>query len=273
MKRYLLILLLLFSVTGCALIWGPTATVKKFMSAVQKGDAETMTQLFSSKAIQSMGLDKIKSNNQRFAELCQKSAATSPYRMDDIQETKNGETARVSFLYRNKAQTDSIKLVFDLSKEGSTWKIDDIGGAEKEMNTNLETPSPAAPVETIPPPPPLPGNTGVKNENAASATKHAPISGGVLNGKAISLPQPPYPPVAKAAHASGTVTVQVTIDEKGNVISATAVSGHPLLRAAATAAARQARFAPTKLSGEPVKVNGVITYNFVAQQSSARTQR
>jgi periplasmic protein TonB len=93
----------------------------------------------------------------------------------------------------------------------------------------------------------------------------APISGGVLNGKAISLPRPAYPPIARQAHASGTVVVQVTIDENGNVISAHAVSGHPLLQAVAVAAAKGARFSPTKLSGQPVKVTGVITYNFVAQ--------
>ena len=93
----------------------------------------------------------------------------------------------------------------------------------------------------------------------------APISGGVLNGKAISLPKPAYPPIAKAAHASGTVVVQVLIDENGSVVSAHAVSGHPLLQGAAVGAARQARFSPTKLSGQPVKVTGVIQYNFVAQ--------
>jgi protein TonB len=93
----------------------------------------------------------------------------------------------------------------------------------------------------------------------------APISGGVLNGKAISLPKPAYPPIARAAHASGTVVVQVLIDENGNVVSAHAVSGHPLLQAVAVSAARQARFSPTKLSGQPVKVTGVIQYNFVAQ--------
>jgi protein TonB len=93
----------------------------------------------------------------------------------------------------------------------------------------------------------------------------APISGGVLNGKAISLPKPAYPPIARAAHASGTVVVQVLIDENGNVVSAHAVSGHPLLQAVAVGAARQARFSPTKLSGQPVKVTGVIQYNFVAQ--------
>ncbi len=93
----------------------------------------------------------------------------------------------------------------------------------------------------------------------------APISGGVLNGKAISKPQPVYPPIAKAARASGTVTVQIVVDETGKVISASAVGGHPLLQQAAVGAARQARFSPTLLSGQPVKVSGVITYNFVLQ--------
>jgi protein TonB len=93
----------------------------------------------------------------------------------------------------------------------------------------------------------------------------APISGGVLNGKAISLPKPAYPAIARAAHASGTVVVQVLIDENGNVVSAKPLSGHPLLQAVAVGAARQAKFSPTKLSGQPVKVTGVIQYNFVAQ--------
>lgn len=88
------------------------------------------------------------------------------------------------------------------------------------------------------------------------------ISGGILNGKATSLPRPPYPPAARAVGASGSVTVQVLVDERGNVVSASAVSGHPLLRSAAVAAARGARFQPTMLSGQPVKVSGVITYNF-----------
>jgi protein TonB len=103
-----------------------------------------------------------------------------------------------------------------------------------------------------PPPPPKP-------------TPHAPISGGVLNGKAVHLVQPPYPPIARSAHASGQVVVQVLIDENGNVVAAHATSGHPLLQAAAVNAARSSKFTPTKLSGQPVKVNGVIIYNFLAQ--------
>ncbi len=75
----------------------------------------------------------------------------------------------------------------------------------------------------------------------------------------------PYPPAAKAIRASGDVNVQVTIDEKGNVISANAVSGHALLRQAAENAARGAKFSPTLLSNQPVKVTGVIVYKFSAQ--------
>jgi len=91
------------------------------------------------------------------------------------------------------------------------------------------------------------------------------ISGGVLNGKALELPKPAYPAIARAAHASGTVVVQVLIDEDGYVIAARAISGHPLLQAASVAAALEARFSPTTVAGKLVKVSGMIQYNFIAQ--------
>ena len=95
--------------------------------------------------------------------------------------------------------------------------------------------------------------------------KRGPISGGVLNGKAISLPQPDYPAAAKAAGATGTVVVRIIIDEQGNVISAQAVSGPALLHQPSINAALQARFAPTLLVGEPVQVTGIITYTFARE--------
>ncbi|MEO8073040.1 MAG: TonB family protein [Acidobacteriota bacterium] len=98
------------------------------------------------------------------------------------------------------------------------------------------------------------------------------ISGGVLNGKAQNLPAPEFPAAAKAVNASGTVNVQVTIDEDGNVTSANAISGHPLLRSAAVDAARQAKFTPTQLSGQAVKVTGVIIYNFTPATSADPAQ-
>jgi protein TonB len=126
-----------------------------------------------------------------------------------------------------------------------------------ETGTGPAVAAAPAPVIADDPPPPAPKPT--------PTPRRAPISGGVLNGKAISLPKPPYPPIARAARAAGTVTVQVTIDESGKVISARAVGGHPLLQQAAVQAAYGARFSPTQLSGQAVKVTGVITYNFVAQ--------
>ena len=91
------------------------------------------------------------------------------------------------------------------------------------------------------------------------------ISGGMLNGKAVSKPAPAYPPAAKAARVQGTVTVFVVVDESGNVSKAEAQSGPWMLRDAAVEAAREARFSPTLLSGQPAKVSGVITYNFSLQ--------
>ena len=85
----------------------------------------------------------------------------------------------------------------------------------------------------------------------------------VLNSRALELPKPVYPRMAVQIHLQGTVTVQVLIDETGKVISAKALSGHPLLVPDAQKAALQARFSPTKISDQPVKVSGVITYNFV----------
>lgn len=83
-----------------------------------------------------------------------------------------------------------------------------------------------------------------------------------LGGQELYAPEPEYPPNAKAAGAEGTVRVRVTVDEEGNVVAAEAVSGHPLLQSAAVDAARAAKFKPTFLDGQPVKVKGVISYEF-----------
>ncbi|HLL77749.1 MAG TPA: energy transducer TonB [Pyrinomonadaceae bacterium] len=89
-----------------------------------------------------------------------------------------------------------------------------------------------------------------------------PVSGGVLNGRALSLPPPAYPEAARRMQTTGTVTVEVVIDVNGRVISAKATGGPVMLREAAERAAMQARFTPALLSGQPVKMSGVINYNF-----------
>ncbi len=116
--------------------------------------------------------------------------------------------------------------------------------------------SAARPEEKAAPPPPPPPPP------KADPPVPKRISSGVINGKATSLPVPAYPPAARAVRASGAVNVSVVISKGGDVMSASASSGHPLLRAAAVSAARRAKFAPTLLSGQPVEVSGVIVYNF-----------
>jgi hypothetical protein len=102
---------------------------------------------------------------------------------------------------------------------------------------------------------------GAKSESGTAGTA------GILNHKAadsaISTPRPVYPAAAKAVRAGGPVQIQALIAEDGTMHSAQAISGHPLLRRTAELAACSARFAPTLLSGKPVKVSGIITYNFV----------
>lgn len=89
------------------------------------------------------------------------------------------------------------------------------------------------------------------------------IDFGVINGKAISKPQPAYPLAAKQARAQGPVVVKILVDEQGRVVKAESICGHQLLTAAAEDAAREARFTPTLFQGQPVKVSGYITYNFL----------
>ncbi|HEY6230883.1 MAG TPA: TonB family protein, partial [Pyrinomonadaceae bacterium] len=219
---------------------------------------------------------------QGFADLQKKAkAAGEDMRVEKLRETIQGDRARVFFLYRDSKGKDSLGMGFALIKEDGQWKLYralDISEEAQPFDSSFAETKPVnaepktSPTETISPPPPaLPSVSALNrqpashsNSSAPTTNSPAPISGGVLNGKAISLPQPAYPPIAKAAKAAGTVAVNVTFDENGRVISASAFAGHPLLRAAAEAAARNARFNPTIVGGKHVKVNGTLTYQFSA---------
>ena len=107
--------------------------------------------------------------------------------------------------------------------------------------------------------PTAPNNQNPTPTARDNAQGRAPIQGGVLNGKAIYLPLPDVPP----GDATGTVMVQVLVDEQGSVVAARAVSGPAALQPSAVNAARLARFTTTMLMGEPVKVSGTLVYNFV----------
>ncbi|MEW6127483.1 MAG: M56 family metallopeptidase [Acidobacteriota bacterium] len=128
-------------------------------------------------------------------------------------------------------------------------------------------PPPPPPAPLAKPAPPAPPTTEAPPEPTLPPLPPAPPdgvrkSGGVLQGAVIHRVNPVYPETAKSAKITGTVSVEVTIDEQGEVISARATSGHPMLRDAAVDAARQWRFNPATLRGEPVKVSGTLTFNF-----------
>jgi TonB family protein len=94
----------------------------------------------------------------------------------------------------------------------------------------------------------------------------APPSLAILNGKALSMPRPEYPMGVLGPRASGTIFVFVEVDEQGNVSSVKDVcQGPPDLTAATMKAVRKARFSPTIVAGQPVKVTGFVQYNFVVQ--------
>lgn len=88
------------------------------------------------------------------------------------------------------------------------------------------------------------------------------VSEGVLRGIATNRFTPSYPEIAKRAGVQGQVQVQVLISEDGRVIDATILNGHVLLRNTAREAATRWVFTPTKLSGVPVKVQGILTFDF-----------
>ena len=120
-----------------------------------------------------------------------------------------------------------------------------VGGSSSEVvasePTEMKVPPPVAKVEP---------------KKSVTQTK------GVVNGYAIELPKPAYPPTAKAIGLSGVVNVQVLIDEHGTVVSAKAIDGHVFFKSEAERAAKRARFHPTYLSEQPVRVTGVIVYKF-----------
>ncbi|MBV9211892.1 MAG: TonB family protein [Acidobacteria bacterium] len=101
-----------------------------------------------------------------------------------------------------------------------------------------------------------------ERNKAAKAGRENSTDDEILNGRALSLPRPAYPSYAKSKRVEGVVRVRVLLNERGEVIDAKSNCGPVLLREAAVRAAYGARFTPTLLSGRPVKVTGVINYNF-----------
>jgi TonB family protein len=83
-----------------------------------------------------------------------------------------------------------------------------------------------------------------------------------FNDLASKVKKADYHPAARAVRASGVVAILIIVDELGDVTSARAISGHPLLQMGAVEAAKKTKFAPTMAKGKPAKIEGVLVYKF-----------
>jgi TonB family protein len=197
-----------------------------------------------------------------------------------VHERGNGANTNANSNLSN--QNTNVNTMIDSNFNFDVGNIEN-ANSNANANANLKTPTPTPKLSPSPTvsPTETPSNANSANTNAAppfsprptpvisptppgTPSNRGPVNAGALNGRAISLATPTYPPAARAMRASGPVTVQIMIDEGGNVISAHAVSGNPLLRDSAEAAARRSRFSPVRLSGQPVKATGFVSYNFVS---------
>lgn len=122
-----------------------------------------------------------------------------------------------------------------------------------------QPPQPAQPAQ--PPAPPADVQDSDQSDQHKAAKEKSKQK--VKKGELIEAPQPTYPDEVKGKKIEGWVVVVITIGNDGNVIYAKAKSGPTELYAASEAAALKARFKPTLLEGTPVKVAGLISYNFV----------
>ncbi|MBO0862275.1 MAG: energy transducer TonB [Chloracidobacterium sp.] len=130
------------------------------------------------------------------------------------------------------------------------WKNLEEAGRLTRIEETPPAPPPARPQSSPPPSPDQPQSIQEVVEQ-------------VLTGNAITRVQPVYPPQARMMNAMGAVKVQITVSETGSVIEAKAVSGHKALYLAAVEAAYKWTFKPTTTAdGTPIKVQGILTFNF-----------
>jgi protein TonB len=91
------------------------------------------------------------------------------------------------------------------------------------------------------------------------------VGGTVKQPRLIYGPAPEYPPIARLSLISGVVVIEAIIDENGNVVEVRAVSGQPLLIAAALKSVSQRKYEPTYLDGEPTPIDLRVVVTFHAQ--------
>ena len=99
---------------------------------------------------------------------------------------------------------------------------------------------------------------GDKNEAAKSPAPDIKVAANIPNAAILELAKPHYPGELRI---TGKAVVRVKVNRAGEVVSAVAVSGHPLLRSSVVAAARRSKFQRSSAGGRKY-VTGTLTYIF-----------
>ncbi len=136
-------------------------------------------------------------------------------------------------------------------------KVVELDATNETAKTSLQRLQ-AAQAKSMPKPQPTPTPTVVTETNDVPQI----VNVGSMKDLAIKLSMPIYPSVDKIRKTHGLVTVQITLDEEGKVISADATDGPITLRSASEDAARRSKFKPAMVGNKPVKSKGFVTYNF-----------
>lgn len=91
-----------------------------------------------------------------------------------------------------------------------------------------------------------------------------PVSEGIAGGTLVHKVQPVYPLEARRLHLEGTVVLDATITQEGQIENLKLVSGDPVLAKAATEAVGKWRYTPYLLNGRPIVKQTRINIKFIA---------
>jgi periplasmic protein TonB len=131
------------------------------------------------------------------------------------------------------------------------------GGFAVGVGESLQgKPSPVAP-------PPAPAEAAPA---APRGPRFVPATRLATEPRLLERPKVAYPPEARQAGLEGDVVLQLSIDERGQVVAVKVLSGPGMgLEEAAKRAARAFHFSPATADGEPVRTEIRFTYTFLLE--------
>jgi protein TonB len=174
-------------------------------------------------------------------------SAETPSKADTEQQAKTGPLVEPEPKGSSAVPNEPARAAKPAAASPPMVAATDQRGSENYLPRGIPTGAPqtAAPLPSPPPSSPAP--------QKASA---------IIRGEAIKQVQPNYPVSARTARQEGIVSVEVSISESGDVVSARVVSGPPFLRGAAESAARQWKFRPSTRDGKPLMTVTTINFRF-----------